>query len=55
MTFSIGDIVKHNKNQSRLGIVVGIDNNTILVEWFDREGGFAPYRYFPFALIKVSR
>ena len=55
---NIGDIVKHYKHQERLGVVVAIDKHTILVDWFNLEGapiGFMPYRYYPFALIKVSK
>lgn len=58
MSIAIGDIVKHYKLQSRVGIVIAIDNQkvkTIVVDWFNKEeAGFMPYRYYPYALIKVS-
>jgi len=55
----IGDIVKHYKLHERVGIVIAIDNQkvkTIVVDWFNTEGaGFMPYRYYDYALIKVSQ
>jgi hypothetical protein len=52
----IGDIVKHHELQSRVGIVIAIDKQTIVVDWFNKEGaGFAPYRYYHYALVKVSQ
>jgi hypothetical protein len=53
----IGDIVKHYKLQSRVGIVIAIiDKQTIVVDWFNKEGaGFMSYRYHPYALVKVSQ
>ena len=51
----IGDIVKHHKLQSRVGVVIAIDNQkvkTIVVDWFSND---MPYRYYPYALIKVSQ
>jgi hypothetical protein len=54
-TIQIGDIVKHYKLQSRVGIVIAIDKQTIVVDWFNKEGaGFMPYRYYRYALVKVS-
>ena len=51
----VGDIVKHYKLQSRVGIVIAIDKHTIFVDWFNREGaGFVPYPYYSYALVKVS-
>jgi len=57
MNIQIGDIVKHYKLQSRVGIVIAIiDKQTIVVDWFNKEGaGFMSYRYHPYALIKVSQ
>jgi hypothetical protein len=56
MNIQIGDIVKHYKLQSRVGIVIAIDKQTIVVEWFNKEGaGFMPYRYYPYALVKVTQ
>ena len=60
MNIQIGDIVKHYKLQEKgFGIVIAIDNQkvkTIVVEWFNKEGtGFMPYRYYPYALVKVSQ
>jgi len=56
MSIAIGDIVKHYKLQSRVGVVIAIDKQTIVVEWFNKEGaGFMPYRYYPYALVKVSQ
>ena len=59
MNIQIGDIVKHYKLQERVGIVIAIDNQkvkTIVVDWFNKEeAGFMPYRYYPYALIKVSQ
>jgi hypothetical protein len=56
MNIQIGDIVKHYKLQSRVGIVIAIDKHTIVVDWFNKEGaGFMPYRYYRYALIKVSQ
>jgi hypothetical protein len=55
MNIQVGDIVKHYKLQSRVGIVIAIDKQTIVVEWFSTKGaGFMPYRYYPYALVKVS-
>jgi hypothetical protein len=52
----VGDIVKHYKLQSRVGIVIAIDKYTIVVDWFNKErAGFMPYRYYSYALIKVSQ
>ena len=48
----IGDIVKHHKLQSRVGVVIAIDKHTIMVDWFSND---MPYRYYPYALIKVSK
>ena len=48
----IGDIVKHHKLQSRVGVVIAIDKQTIVVDWFSND---MPYRYYPYALIKVSK
>jgi len=59
MNIQIGDIVKHYR-QSRFGIVLDIQQehrstHIILVDWFNEEGaGSKPYRYFPYALVKVS-
>ncbi len=56
MNIQIGDIVKHYKLQSRVGIVIAIDKQTIVVDWFNKEeAGFMPYRYYPYALVKVSQ
>ena len=56
-TIQIGDIVKHHELQSRVGIVIAIDKQTIVVDWFNKEGaGFMPYCYYPYyALVKVSQ
>ena len=56
-TIQIGDIVKHYKLQSRVGIVIAIDSQTIVVDWFNKEEGarFMHYCYYPYALIKVSQ
>ena len=58
MSIAIGDIVKHYKLQERVGVVIAIDNQkvkTIVVDWFNKEeAGFMPYRYYDYALIKVS-
>ena len=50
----IGDIVRHHKLQSRVGVVIAIDKQTIVVDWFN-SNGFMTYRYYPYALIKVSQ
>ncbi len=53
----IGDMVKHHKLQSRVGVVIAVDNQkvkTIVVDWFNGNG-FMTYRYYPYALIKVSK
>ena len=56
MNIQIGDIVKHHELQSRVGIVIAIDKHTIVVDWFNKErAGFMPYRYYSYALIKVSQ
>ena len=55
MNIQIGDIVKHYKLQERVGVVIAIDNQkvkTIVVDWFSND---MPYRYYPYALIKVSK
>jgi len=47
----VGDIVKHDTDRKRIGIVVEVNNNTVTVEWFrDNQ----QYRYFQQNLIKVS-
>jgi len=52
----IGDIVKHYKLQSRVGIVIAIDKHTIVVDWFNKEAArFMSYHYYPYALVKVSQ
>ncbi len=51
----IGDIVKHHKLQSRVGVVIAIDKHTIVVDWFNNNDSFVTYRYYPYALIKVSQ
>jgi hypothetical protein len=51
----IGDIVKHHKLQSRVGVVIAIDKQTIVVDWFNNNDSFVTYRYYPYALIKVSQ
>ena len=57
----IGDIVKHYKLQERVGIVIDIqqehrNTHIIVVEWFSTKGaGFMPFKYYPYALVKVSQ
>jgi len=50
-TFNIGDIVKHIPRKDRYGIVVEINKNTILVQWFN---GVDPLMYYPYSITKVS-
>jgi ribosomal protein L21E len=49
----VGDIVRHFRFRSRVGIVIGIDNYAYVVEWFN--GDDNSYRYYHHTLVKLSK